>query len=182
MELPMEEWLHVALTWDSGNYVVYVNGEEVANGAYTGLSTIHPIANIGNDGSSAPYEAFAGLLDEVRLYDHALNADEILAAMKSAAYPQASGPNPKEGALLLDTWANLEWRAGDFAVSHDIYIGDNFDDVNIDSGSMVDIANLGQYGAYASKFGIGPDSFSYPGFCLRYAWHFTKFTLLIKLD
>jgi hypothetical protein len=130
MELPMEEWLHVALTWDSGNYVVYVNGENVSSGTYTGLSDIHPIANIGNDGSAGPYEGFGGLLDEVRLYDHALNADEILAAMKSAAYPQASGPNPKEGVLLLDTWVNLGWRAGDFALSHDIYIGDNFDDVN----------------------------------------------------
>jgi hypothetical protein len=130
VELPMEEWIHVALTWDSGNYVVYVNGEEVSSGTYAGMSEIHPIANIGNDGSSGPYEGFAGLLDEVRLYDHALNADEILAAMKSAAFPQASGPNPKEGTIVLDTWVNLEWRAGDFAVSHDIYIGDNFDDVD----------------------------------------------------
>jgi hypothetical protein len=130
VELPMEEWLHVAVTWDSGNYVVYLNGENVATGTYTGMSEIHPIANIGNDGSSGPYEGFAGLLDEVRLYDHALSADEMLAAMKSAAFPQASGQKPKEGALLLDTWANLEWRAGDFALSHDIYIGDNFDDVN----------------------------------------------------
>ena len=130
MEMPLEEWIHVALTWDLGRYFVYVNGEEVSNGTYTGLSDLETFANIGNDGSSGPYEAFGGLLDEVRLYDHALNADEILAAMKSAAFPQASGPNPKEGALLLNTWANLEWRAGDFAVSHDIYIGDNFDDVN----------------------------------------------------
>ena len=78
LELPMEQWLHVALTWDSGRYVVYVDGEEVSSGAYTGLSEIHPIANIGNDGCLWPYESFAGLLDEVRLYDHALNADEIL--------------------------------------------------------------------------------------------------------
>ena len=27
VELPMEEWVHVALTWDSGRYLVYVNGE-----------------------------------------------------------------------------------------------------------------------------------------------------------
>ncbi|MCP4613984.1 MAG: hypothetical protein GY845_35305 [Planctomycetes bacterium] len=132
VELPMEEWFHVALTWDSGNYVVYLNGEEIATGTYSGLAELHPVANIGNDGdlSAGPHEAFAGLLDEVRLYDHALSADEILAAMKSAAYPQASGQDPKEGALLLDTWANLSWRAGDFALSHDIYIGDNFDDVD----------------------------------------------------
>ena len=47
---------------------------------------------------------------------------------------KASGPTPKDGALHLETWANLEWRAGDFAVSHDVYIGDNFDDVNDGAG------------------------------------------------
>lgn len=82
MELPLEEWLHIALTWDAGNYVVYVNGEVVSSGAYAGLSEIHPTANIGNDGSLGPYEGFAGLLDDVRLYDCALNAAEILVAME----------------------------------------------------------------------------------------------------
>ena len=130
VELPLEEWVHVAMTWDSGTYTVLVNGEEVATGSYSGLTDIHPTANIGNDGSSGPYEAFVGKLDEVRLYDHALSAAEIQAAMKVAAFPQASGPSPKDGALHLATWVNLEWRPGDFAVSHDVYIGDNFDDVN----------------------------------------------------
>jgi hypothetical protein len=42
----------------------------------------------------------------------------------------ASGPSPLNGALIDGTWVNLSWRPGDFAVSHDIYIGENFDDVN----------------------------------------------------
>ncbi|MHC4625709.1 MAG: LamG domain-containing protein, partial [Planctomycetota bacterium] len=130
VELPLEEWVHVALTWDSGAYAVYVNGEEVAAGSYSGLTDIHPTANIGNDGSSGPYEAFVGKLDEVRLYDHALDAAEIYDVMTVEPFPQASGPSPKDGALHLDTWVNLEWRVGDFAVSHDVYLGDNFDDVN----------------------------------------------------
>jgi glucose/arabinose dehydrogenase len=40
------------------------------------------------------------------------------------------GPQPFDGTLYTDTWVNLEWRAGDFAVSHDVYFGDNLDDVN----------------------------------------------------
>jgi len=92
MELPMEEWLHIVLTWDAGNYVVYVNGEVVSSGAYTGLSEIHPTANIGNDGSIGPYESFAGLLDDVRLYDHALNAAEILAAMEGSGKVDVTAP------------------------------------------------------------------------------------------
>ncbi|MHC4587477.1 MAG: hypothetical protein ACYS3N_23370, partial [Planctomycetota bacterium] len=46
------------------------------------------------------------------------------------AVPYARSPNPVDGALHDDTWVNLSWRPGDLAVSHDVYIGDNFDDVN----------------------------------------------------
>jgi len=42
----------------------------------------------------------------------------------------ATNPNPTDGAINEDTWANLSWWPGDFAVSHDVYFGDNFDDVN----------------------------------------------------
>ena len=42
----------------------------------------------------------------------------------------ARSPEPDDGALLADTWVTLGWRPGDFAVSHDIYLGQNFDDVS----------------------------------------------------
>jgi len=130
MEMPLEQWLHVALTWDNGNYVVYVDGEEVSSGTYAGLDALHTTAAIGNDGSTVPYEPFAGLLDEVRLYNRALGAGEIQAAMVAAAFPFSSGPSPKDGSLHADTWITLSWRPGDLTVSHDLYMGDNFDDVN----------------------------------------------------
>ena len=43
--------------------------------------------------------------------------------------PQATSPNPPDGAIHPDTWVNLEWSPGAYAVSHDMYLGDNFDDV-----------------------------------------------------
>jgi len=42
----------------------------------------------------------------------------------------ASRPIPEDGALHPDTWVSLIWKPGDFALSHDVYFGDNFDDVN----------------------------------------------------
>ena len=42
---------------------------------------------------------------------------------------EASGPDPKDDAILELTWATLRWRAGRFAVSHNVYFGDNLDDV-----------------------------------------------------
>ena len=42
----------------------------------------------------------------------------------------ASKPNPADGALHADTWVTLSWMPGAFAVSHNVYLGENFDDVN----------------------------------------------------
>jgi hypothetical protein len=61
--------------------------------------------------------------------------------MKGAAYvtfedvtlygpPKTRDPNPADGALVMDTWVNLSWTPANFAVTSDVYIGDNFDDVN----------------------------------------------------
>ena len=44
--------------------------------------------------------------------------------------PKARKPDPYDGAIHEDTWASLSWAPGDFAVSHDVYVGDNFDNVN----------------------------------------------------
>ncbi|MEK7993910.1 MAG: PA14 domain-containing protein, partial [Planctomycetota bacterium] len=38
-------------------------------------------------------------------------------------------PLPADGALYSDTWASLGWDAGETAVTHDVYISDNLDDV-----------------------------------------------------
>jgi hypothetical protein len=48
-------------------------------------------------------------------------------------WPYASAPTPADGGLHADTWANVAFRAGGYAVSHDVYFSDNFDDV--DSGA-----------------------------------------------
>ncbi|MBC8472870.1 MAG: hypothetical protein H8D56_25690, partial [Planctomycetes bacterium] len=44
--------------------------------------------------------------------------------------PFARRPVPEDGALHADTWISLAWRAGYYAVSHDVYMGVNFDDVD----------------------------------------------------
>jgi len=42
----------------------------------------------------------------------------------------AHNPDPANGAEVQDTWSSVIWGPGNTAVSHDVYFGDNFDDVN----------------------------------------------------
>jgi len=131
--LQLSTWYHVALTWDNGAYVVYLDGEVLANGSYAGLTDIHDIAWIGNDGNpdSQGTEGFGGMLDEVRLHNRALTQEEIQAAMRaSLGFGLASEPSPANEATDVLRDAALSWTTGEFAVAHDVYFGTTFDDVN----------------------------------------------------
>ena len=48
--------------------------------------------------------------------------------------PIAANPDPADGAVIQDTWANLKWSSGESADSHDVYFGDNFDNVYAGTG------------------------------------------------
>ncbi len=43
-------------------------------------------------------------------------------------------PDPADGAIHPDTWVSMSWRAGHTAVSHDVYFGETFADVNDGTG------------------------------------------------
>jgi len=82
-------------------------------------------------GRSSERYPYTGLIDDFRLYNSALTEGEILAAMEgSTGYPYALSPNPADGTLYPETWVTLSWKPGDYTVSHDLYLGENFDDVN----------------------------------------------------
>ncbi|MFB0553434.1 MAG: LamG domain-containing protein [Phycisphaerae bacterium] len=138
-----DQWHHVAVTFAfetngaNDTMKVYIDGD-LSKGYETDTVNINQnsaaatdfIMILGNNigGAWVPYD---GLMDDVRIYNRALSEAEILAAMEGAeGFPYAFGPAPVDGAMLEAAWANLSWHAGDFAVSHDVYIGENFDDVN----------------------------------------------------
>ncbi|MCP4256376.1 MAG: LamG domain-containing protein [Planctomycetes bacterium] len=122
------EWIHVALTWDNGATVQYINGEEVETGNITFRDTADdtPVAIGCTDSSNN--ETFVGIIDEARIYNHALRQDEIQTIMLGI-FPTAFSPVPADGAIHVDTWASLSWEPGTSAASHDVYFGDNSDDV-----------------------------------------------------
>ena len=126
------EWHHVAWVYDGTMNYLYVDGEVDATEENSGQITVSSYPLYIGDNSQATGRFWTGLIDDVLIFDRALTQDEVRIIMLGSAgdYPQASGPVPADGALHPDTWVNLSWRAGDFAVSHDVYFSDNFDDVN----------------------------------------------------
>jgi hypothetical protein len=130
-----EEWHHTAAVYDGAEKIIYLDGVEILRDAATGqisvgLETGRVLIGGGRDVDPMVNE-FGGRIDDARIYDRALTQEEIVAVMENIeSFPYASGPKPAVGDLITETWANVSWRAGDFAVSHDIYFGDSFDAVN----------------------------------------------------
>jgi len=57
-----------------------------------------------------------------------LHIDNVMIGIVYAE--KAKEPSPENGSVHPNTWVNLSWTPGDYAVSHDVYFGDNLDDVN----------------------------------------------------
>jgi len=87
-----------------------------------------------------------GQMDAVAFYDEVLTDAQIARIFSTGVvsdYPLASAPDPADGAILEATWVNPAWRAGDYAVSHDLYFGTDFDDVN-DGAEGTFVANMAE--------------------------------------
>jgi hypothetical protein len=70
--------------------------------------------------------------------------------------PNAHNPTPVDGTLIRDTWLNLSWVAGDFAATHDIYLGENSDEVEAGTGDTF------RGNQTDTNFTIGFPGFPYP--------------------
>jgi len=72
---------------------------------------------------------FEGTVDEIWIINAALTQVE-LSGFAGKVWPFAFGPTPADGALNMDTWVSMSWTPGGLALSHDVYMGENFDEVN----------------------------------------------------
>jgi heat shock protein HspQ len=70
-------WYHIVLTWNKSAYNVYVNGMLKASGTYSGLTAFADHADIGNNGLGRDM-GLNGKIDDMRIYNRALNANEII--------------------------------------------------------------------------------------------------------
>jgi hypothetical protein len=133
--IPVNEWSHIAMTWDVANAerMIFLNGELVGTRGDAAVPNVQNNLGIGlwvGWPDAWGDDSFMGIIDDVQVHNLVLTDDKIKIIMKGEGYPYALGPSPADGALHPDTWINLSWSPGDYAVSHDVYLSDNFDDVN----------------------------------------------------
>jgi len=122
-------WYHAAVVITEGgasdNIQIYVNSEPAGAPVQRGIEDCEGDFFIGCHKNLTNF--WDGIIDDVRIYSRVLSETEI---RKLVFGPKAYKPIPADGAAVEDTWVNLSWSPGIYAVSHNVYLGVNFDNVN----------------------------------------------------
>lgn len=91
--LPVGTWSHLALTYDGAALRLLINGQQVDETAMSdSLYDDGSPLRIGGNGVWGEY--FEGLIDEVRIYNRALTAQQIQADMNTPVGSTIPGPDP----------------------------------------------------------------------------------------
>jgi hypothetical protein len=124
------QWHHVAATWGGpdNNVKLYIDGALIHSAAYSPGGWAFTNMYLGRMANSSRF--FNGLLDDVQLYNHAMNEAEIYTAMVGISVGAASNPNPADKATDVPRDTLLTWNPGAFPGTHDVYLSASYDDVN----------------------------------------------------
>ena len=148
-----DAWHHMTLTWElvPGEYgggAMYIDGELVAEYGNEFVEAPPGVEAADNWGGGARigYDVdsswqFNGLLDDFCMFKRALNAGEVLEVMAGMEkLGPAVDPLPEDEAIDIPRDVVLNWTAGPYAATHDVYLGTVFDDVNsADRANSMDV-------------------------------------------
>ena len=140
---------------------LWVNNVQIINN-WTDHSNTHDSGDIALTGGLQYeimleyYDAGGDAVCELSWSTPTLTREAIPSQYLSVERSYARRPDPADGTILRETWVSLEWTAGDYAVSHDVYFGDNFDDVNDGTGETFYVNQGDTY------FVVGFPGFPYP--------------------
>ena len=84
-EVPLESevvitdghWHHIGFVWDGSCRSLYVDSVRIAEDMQAMLESAHGGLYIGADKSLAPDSLWSGLIDDIRIYDVVLSAEQI---------------------------------------------------------------------------------------------------------
>jgi hypothetical protein len=141
--LQLNTWAHIAVTFSVGTLTLYVNGiasSSVNPGGFLCGAGGGNITNlmIGGSNLSAPTNAFAGYIDDVRIYNTALSAADILALSNNApalandqSSPMVSCAISNDGSYLTATnSAGTVYRLNSNSSGYSVAVGSEAGAIN----------------------------------------------------
>jgi len=158
--IELDTWYHATGVYSlaDGYIRTYINGvldRELATTEELGVSP-GPM-RIGCEPFNTGGYNFNGIMDDVRVYNHAVTEDELPLIMLGGKPAElASGPEPADESVDVPRDVVLGWEAGSAAATHDVYFGTSFEDVNAADASnpMGVLASQGQTGVSYDPEGV----------------------------
>ncbi len=91
-----DQWQHVAVVYDGAQLRIHKDGVNIASRAASGVVAVDPSlgVGIGNQPTGAGDRAYDGLLDQIRIYNRALTAEELQLLQEEPAAPEL---DPEQG-------------------------------------------------------------------------------------
>ena len=134
VEVASAEWHHVCGTYDGQRLRLYVDGLLDVEKPWTDPIPTNDYPVYISENAEKPGRFWDGMIDDVRLYDRALNDGQIGSLLvpvpSTGASLKASAPNPPDGAESVDLDVRLTWTAGFGARLHYIVFGEDYHEVS----------------------------------------------------
>lgn len=131
---PNGTWHHVAATKSPTDIALYIDGKEVGrlpDASVFGAADAFGIALGCLDNERGNARMFLGAMDDLQIYYRALSAAEIPGTMVGLVDKAlAMNPSPAHDATDVPRDATLSWTPGQYAGTHDVYLGTTLADVN----------------------------------------------------
>jgi len=143
----IDEWAHIAITFDGTTVIIYLNGEEVGSGPFS----LGPNETAGMGlgckagGSNSNQEIFSGDLDEARIYNRPLSVTDVQQLFEwTGIFGKAYSSKPADGQTDVPRDVVLGWTPGEYAPpinGHKFYFSENFNDISDGVGGATQDAN-----------------------------------------
>ncbi len=123
----LNTWNYAAFIVTGTKWKLFLNGTwEEFDQSEVASSSSNPLL-IGNNPDGG--RNFQGMIDDLRIYSRALTEEEVLKTMRGRP-ETASEPIPPDASTDVPTDVVLSWTPGEFANTHDVYLGTVVEDVN----------------------------------------------------
>jgi len=108
-----DQWYHVALTFKNGEIILYMDGKEESRSTVDGRMNVMANQKTTLGANPLGQTPFAGHLDDVRIYDRALSAAEIMLLTRDSGTVPVLAPNDPSNLLAVAISSNqidITWQ------------------------------------------------------------------------